>query len=168
MLSSKLPTSAAKRRIQILRQDIEEYRDAQWRREDANRVEIAAEADKSIEQVGFIARLTDSRRPGPRLHMAVCRRGMRSFLGVFGIISTKQDELPIPTISIHGRPESSAIVLRTNVWKLPLRRKMFADGSIVSRCVGKRIRGSGLSSSWVQLFSPMLRLSTMDSSPTIS
>jgi hypothetical protein len=53
---------------------IEEHRDAWWRREDAGRVETAVQAEAFIEQVGFSACLTDSRRPGPSLYIAVCGR----------------------------------------------------------------------------------------------
>ncbi len=45
--------------------DIEDYRDERWRREGARQVETAFEAERFIEQVGFAACLTDSRRPGP-------------------------------------------------------------------------------------------------------
>lgn len=54
--------------------DIEEYRDARWRREGARQVETALEAERFIEEVGFAACLTDSRRPGPSLYVAVCGR----------------------------------------------------------------------------------------------
>jgi hypothetical protein len=54
--------------------DIEEYRDARWRREGTRQVETAFEAERFIEQVGFAACLTDSRRPGPSLYVAVCGR----------------------------------------------------------------------------------------------
>jgi hypothetical protein len=54
--------------------DIEEYRDQRWRREGMRQVETAFEAERFIEQVGFAACLTDSRRPGPSLYVAVCGR----------------------------------------------------------------------------------------------
>jgi hypothetical protein len=54
--------------------DIEDYRDGRWRREGARQVETAFEAERFIEQVGFAACLTDSRRPGPSLYGAVCGR----------------------------------------------------------------------------------------------
>ena len=53
---------------------IEEFRDRHWRREDALRIENAFEAERFIERVGFAACLTDSRRPGPSLYVAVCGR----------------------------------------------------------------------------------------------
>jgi hypothetical protein len=54
--------------------EIEEYRDARWRREGAGRVETAVEAERFIESVGFSNCLTDSRRSGPSLYVAVCGR----------------------------------------------------------------------------------------------
>src|ERR671910_883701 len=54
--------------------EIEEYRDAHWRREGTRQVETALDAERFIEQVGFAACLTDSRRPGPSLYVAVCGR----------------------------------------------------------------------------------------------
>ena len=54
--------------------DVEEFRDERWRREGARQVETAADAEQFVEQVGFAACLTDSRRPGPSLYVAVCGR----------------------------------------------------------------------------------------------
>jgi hypothetical protein len=54
--------------------EIEEYRDAHWRREGTRQVETALDAERFIEQVGFAACLLDSRRPGPSLYVAVCGR----------------------------------------------------------------------------------------------
>ena len=53
---------------------IEEHRDQRWRREGARQVETAADAERFVEQVGFAACLTDSRKPGPSLYVAVCGR----------------------------------------------------------------------------------------------
>src|SRR6188768_871581 len=53
---------------------IEEHRDAHWRREATRQVETPIEAERFIEQVGFAACLTDARRPGPSLYVAVCGR----------------------------------------------------------------------------------------------
>jgi len=55
-------------------EEIEDYRDARWRREGSRQVETAHDAERFIEQVGFAACLTDSRRPGPSLYVAVCGR----------------------------------------------------------------------------------------------
>ena len=54
--------------------EIEEYRDERWRREGTRQVETALDAERFIEQLGFVACMTDSRRPGPSLYVAVCGR----------------------------------------------------------------------------------------------
>jgi hypothetical protein len=53
---------------------IEDYRDAHWRREPTQQVESADDAERFIEEVGFAAGFTDSRRPRPSLYVAVCGR----------------------------------------------------------------------------------------------
>lgn len=52
----------------------EDLRDVRWRREGTRQVETAIDAERFVEQVGFAACLTDSRRPGPSLYVAVCGR----------------------------------------------------------------------------------------------
>ena len=54
--------------------DAEEYRDSGWQREGTRQVETAFDAERFVERVGFAACLTDSRRPGPSLYVAVCGR----------------------------------------------------------------------------------------------
>lgn len=54
--------------------DIEEFRDARWRREETRQVATPHDAERFIEQVGFAACLTDARRPGPSMYVAVCGR----------------------------------------------------------------------------------------------
>jgi hypothetical protein len=54
--------------------DIEDYRDARWWREATRQVSTPLDAERFIEQVGFAACLTDCRRPGPSLYVAVCGR----------------------------------------------------------------------------------------------
>ena len=54
--------------------EIEEYRDGRWRRDAVRQVSTAFEAERFIEDVGFAACLTDCRRPGPSLYVAVCGR----------------------------------------------------------------------------------------------
>ena len=54
--------------------EIEDFRDERWHREATRQVESAADAERFIERVGFAACLTDSRRPGPSLYVAVCGR----------------------------------------------------------------------------------------------
>lgn len=55
-------------------EEIEEHRDERWRRDATRLVETAFEAERFIEQAGFAACLTDCRRPGPSLYVAVCGR----------------------------------------------------------------------------------------------
>jgi hypothetical protein len=55
-------------------EEFEDHRDACWRREATRIVESVLEAERFIERVGFAACLTDSRRPGPSLYVAVCGR----------------------------------------------------------------------------------------------
>jgi hypothetical protein len=54
--------------------EIEDHRDARWCREATRQIETAHAAESFIEDVGFAACLTDSRRPGPSLYVAVCGR----------------------------------------------------------------------------------------------
>jgi len=54
--------------------EIEDFRDARWCREGMRQVQTAADAERFIERAGFAACLTDSRRPGPSLYVAVCGR----------------------------------------------------------------------------------------------
>ena len=54
--------------------DAEEYRDERWQREGTRQVETAFDAERFVERVGFAACLTDARRPGPSLYVAVCGR----------------------------------------------------------------------------------------------
>ena len=54
--------------------EIEDYRDERWRREGTRQVATALDAERFVEQAGFAACLTDSRRPGPSLYVAVCGR----------------------------------------------------------------------------------------------
>ncbi|HEX8888494.1 MAG TPA: crosslink repair DNA glycosylase YcaQ family protein [Pyrinomonadaceae bacterium] len=57
-----------------LPEEIEAHRDRMWRREPEARVEDANDAERLIEDVGFCAAMTDARRPGPSLYIAVCGR----------------------------------------------------------------------------------------------
>ena len=58
----------------LLPEHIEDHRDRCWRREATRQVETVLEAERFIEQAGFAACMTDSRRPGPSLYVAVCGR----------------------------------------------------------------------------------------------
>jgi len=60
-------------RVQIP-EDIEDFRDQQWCREGARQIDSAFAAERFIERVGFAACMTDVRRPGPSLYVAVCGR----------------------------------------------------------------------------------------------
>jgi hypothetical protein len=57
-----------------LPEEIESHRDRWWRREPDRRVEDVNAAEQFIDTVGFCSALTDSRRPGPSLFIAVCGR----------------------------------------------------------------------------------------------
>jgi hypothetical protein len=54
--------------------EAEEYRDERWQREATRQVDTVFAAERFIERVGFAACLTDARRPGPSLYVAVCGR----------------------------------------------------------------------------------------------
>ena len=52
----------------------EDFRDARWNREETRRVETAFDAERFVERAGFASCLTDARRPGASLYVAVCGR----------------------------------------------------------------------------------------------
>jgi hypothetical protein len=54
--------------------DAEEHRDRGWQREGTRQLETAFDAERFVERVGFASCLTDARRPGPSLYVAVCGR----------------------------------------------------------------------------------------------
>ena len=54
--------------------DVEEFRDHRWYRDVTRSVTTVVDAERFIEQAGFAAALTDARRPGPSLYLAVCGR----------------------------------------------------------------------------------------------
>jgi hypothetical protein len=57
-----------------LPEEIELHRDRLWRRDEELRIERAVDAERFIEDVGFANTLTDTRRAGPSLYIAVCGR----------------------------------------------------------------------------------------------
>jgi hypothetical protein len=57
-----------------LPEQIELHRDRMWRRDEDLRVESAVDAERFIEDVGLANTLTDARRAGPSLYIAVCGR----------------------------------------------------------------------------------------------
>ena len=68
MIAPRMPTRP------VIPDDVEELRDRTWRREGARQVTSPLAAEQFVEQVGFAASLTDTRRPGPSLYIAVCGR----------------------------------------------------------------------------------------------
>src|SRR5687767_13851440 len=54
--------------------DVEEHRDHHWHREGPRQIETSIAAESFIDRLGFAACMTDSRRPGPSLYVAVCGR----------------------------------------------------------------------------------------------
>jgi hypothetical protein len=57
-----------------LSDEVEDYRDERWCREGTRQIQTALDAEHFVNQIGFTACLTDSRRPGPSLYVAVCGR----------------------------------------------------------------------------------------------
>jgi len=60
--------------INTLPEEIEEYRDMMWRRDEEHCVKSVFDAEKFIEGIGFCNALTDARQKGPSLYIAVCGR----------------------------------------------------------------------------------------------
>ncbi len=58
----------------MLPPEIEVYRDHCWQRDPTRRVETVQQAEAFVEGVGFTNSLTDSRKSGPSLYVAVCGR----------------------------------------------------------------------------------------------
>jgi hypothetical protein len=61
-------------KAETIPEEIEAYRDHTWRRVPELRVETAVEAEQLVESLGFCAAMTDARRGGPSLYIAVCGR----------------------------------------------------------------------------------------------
>lgn len=68
------PHFSGNSRAASLPDEIEEFRDTRWWRDPTRQVCTPLDAERFVEQVGFAACLTDSRRPGPSLYVAVCGR----------------------------------------------------------------------------------------------
>jgi hypothetical protein len=62
------------RSYQQLPVHVEEHRDIHWGREERTCIQTAVHAETFIEHVGFAGCLTDTRKPGPSLYVAVCGR----------------------------------------------------------------------------------------------
>jgi len=61
-------------KIIISHEEIENYRDRKWRREETLKIETAAEVEAMVEELGFCLALTDSRTNLPSVYIAVCGR----------------------------------------------------------------------------------------------
>jgi hypothetical protein len=59
---------------QPIPEEAEVYRDQAWCRTPELRIETAAATERLVESLGFCSTLTDARRPGPSLYVAVCGR----------------------------------------------------------------------------------------------
>lgn len=57
-----------------LPEEIENYRDRKWRREETLKIETALQTEAMIEDLGFCLALTDSRTNLPSVYLAVCGR----------------------------------------------------------------------------------------------
>jgi hypothetical protein len=57
-----------------LPEEIENFRDKKWRREETLKIETAIELERMIEELGFCLALTDSRTNLPSAYIAVCGR----------------------------------------------------------------------------------------------
>ena len=60
--------------MQRLPEEIEQYRDRRWRREEARKVETAEDVEALVEELGFCLGLTDLRKNLPSVYTAVCGR----------------------------------------------------------------------------------------------
>jgi hypothetical protein len=60
--------------METIPEEIEAYRDQTWRRTPELHVETAVDAEQLVESAGFCASMTDARRGGPSLYIAVCGR----------------------------------------------------------------------------------------------
>lgn len=57
-----------------LPEEIEQYRDRKWHREESLRVDSAADVETMVEELGFCLGLTDARKNLPSVYIAVCGR----------------------------------------------------------------------------------------------
>lgn len=55
-------------------EEIEQYRDTRWRREESLRVKSAEDVEKMVDDIGFCLGLTDERKRMPSVYIAVCGR----------------------------------------------------------------------------------------------
>ena len=57
-----------------LPEEIEQYRDRKWRREEALKIDSAEEVEVMVDELGFCLGLTDIRKMMPSVYIAVCGR----------------------------------------------------------------------------------------------
>src|SRR5687767_2724660 len=57
-----------------LPEEIEQYRDRKWRREESLKIDSAEEVEAMVEELGFCLGLTDARKNLPSVYIAVCGR----------------------------------------------------------------------------------------------
>ncbi|MFN0278721.1 MAG: hypothetical protein ACKVRN_08970 [Pyrinomonadaceae bacterium] len=60
--------------MKTLPEEIEQYRDRKWRREESLKIDTAEEVEAMVEELGFCLGLTDSRTNLPSVYIAVCGR----------------------------------------------------------------------------------------------
>jgi len=60
--------------MHILFEEVEQFRDEKWRREEISKIETAPEVEAMVEDLGFCLALTDSRTNLPSVYIAVCGR----------------------------------------------------------------------------------------------
>ncbi len=61
-------------KITISIEEIENFRDRKWRREEALKIETVEQLERLVEDLGFCLALTDSRTNLPSIYVAVCGR----------------------------------------------------------------------------------------------
>ena len=64
-----------------LPEEIEQYRDRKWHREESLRVDSAPDVEAMVEELGFCLGLTDVRKNLPSVYIAVCGRTGRHVIG---------------------------------------------------------------------------------------
>ena len=60
--------------FKTLPEEIEQYRDRKWRREESLKVDSVEEVESMVEDLGFCLGLTDARKNLPSVYIAVCGR----------------------------------------------------------------------------------------------
>jgi hypothetical protein len=60
--------------MKLLPEEIEQFRDRKWRREDSLKIDTTVEVEAMVEELGFCLGLTDVRKGLPSVYIAVCGR----------------------------------------------------------------------------------------------